>query len=672
MFSQRVSKIFRRTFGLPVLVATRKQKISHSCVVGASSSSRNNVIGIDLGTTNSAVAVVQGDRPLIIENNEGKRTTPSIVAFVKDESSDKPKILVGESAKRQQVLNPQDTFFATKRLIGRRFSDEETQRDLKNVSYRIVENPQNGEAMVQVVFSEGENSKETTANYSPAQIGGFILDKMKSFAESYLSNQKIKHAVVTVPAYFNDSQRQATKDAGKFVGLNILRVINEPTAAALAYGLDKERNDGLVAVYDLGGGTFDISILDIHKGVFEVIATNGDTHLGGEDFDLLLMNYVVEHFEQQTGVNLYEEGTNMQLQRIKDACEDCKIQLSKISTFDINLPFIHGKSHLELTITEDKLDTLSMDLINKTMKPLNKALRDAELEPEEIDEVILVGGMTRMPKIRKVVSDFFGKPVNTTVNPDEAVALGAAIQGAVLSGEIKDILLLDVTPLTLGIETYGGIYSPLIPRNTTIPTKKSQMFSTAVDGQTGVDISVYQGERPLVKENKLIGHFNLSNIPILAKGEPQIMVTFDIDADGITKVTAKERKTGQDASITVSGVVGGMSDQEIEKMIRDAEVNKELDKQKSILLEHATRSDLLIEDTKNVINKLGKLIEKSDSKVREDVEELKSILNNVSLLIIRARNGEKVDAAELKQKTDFIQKFSMKIFNNLAKAQGKH
>lgn len=624
------------------------------------------VVGIDLGTTNSAVAVVQGEEPVILENEEGKRTTPSVVAFAKDlkDKNGKPQIIVGEAAKRQAVLNSENTFFATKRLIGRRFEDEEVQRDLNNVPYKISKNA-NGDAWLQTDIN---NEKES---FSPAQIGGFILNKMKQIAELQLGT-KIKNAVVTVPAYFNDSQRQATKNAGKIVGLNVVRVINEPTAAALAYGLDRKK-DGLVAVYDLGGGTFDISILDIAGGVFEVVVTNGDTHLGGEDFDILLMKHVIEDFKQKTGVNLFEKSGKVEIQRIREACEKAKIDLSHVKKTTINLPFIHEQKHINFEITEDELDELSLHLINRTIKPVEKALKDSELEPEDIDDVILVGGMTRMPKIRKVVKDIFGKEPNHQVNPDEAVALGAAVQGAVLSGEIKDVLLLDVTPLTLGIETYGGIYSPLIPRNTTVPTKKTQMFSTAVDGQTGVEISVYQGERPLVKENKLIGHFRLSGLPVLPKGEPQVEVTFDIDTDGIIQVKARERKTNQDASITVSGI-SGLSENEINSMINDAEKFKEVDKKRQIVLEHANRSDLLVSDTKTALEQFANLITRAENEqINNNVKQLKAKLDEVAAIISEARSGDatKVNAAELKNKTDDIQKFSMTVFSEIAKTQSQ-
>ncbi|GMM36459.1 Hsp70 family ATPase [Saccharomycopsis crataegensis] len=638
-------------------------------------SSSKSVIGIDLGTTNSAVAIVQtgDDQPKIIENQEGKRTTPSVVAFTKSiEGTGKPKVIVGEAAKRQSVLNSENTFFATKRLIGRRFKDIEVQRDLNNVPYKIVENKANGDAWLKLDgVTSADESKEIS--YSPAQIGGFILDNMKKVAETSLGIP-IKNAVVTVPAYFNDSQRQATKDAGKIIGLNILRVINEPTAAALAYGLDSKKN-GLVAVYDLGGGTFDISILDIDDGVFEVVATNGDTHLGGEDFDILLMNYVIDDFKKKTGINLLEKSSKVEIQRIREACEKAKIELSHVKATTISIPFIYEQQHINLDLTEDQLDDLSLPLINKTIPPVKKALKDADLEPEDIDEIILVGGMTRMPKIRKIVGEVFDKIPNHEVNPDEAVALGAAIQGAVLSGEIKDVLLLDVTPLTLGIETYGGIYAPLIPRNTTIPIKKTQVFSTGVDGQTAVDISVYQGERPLVKDNKLIGHFKLGKIPILPKGEPQIQVTFDIDADGIIQVKAKELKTDSTASITVSGV-SGLTEADIEKMVNDAEKFKDQDKKAQVLLEHATRSDMLVNDTKNALEKLGKLIENaSDNKVIQDgVSELQQMLVSVETMVSQARSNDpneagKVNVAILKKETDAIQKFSMKVFSEIAKVQ---
>jgi molecular chaperone DnaK len=488
------------------------------------------VIGIDLGTTNSAVAIMEGKVPRIIENAEGARTTPSVVAFAEDGER-----LVGVAAKRQAVVNPENTLFATKRLIGRKFKDAEVQRDIKEVPYKIVQHT-NGDAWV---AARGQN-------YSPSQIGGFVLNKMKETAEAYLS-KPIKNAVVTVPAYFNDSQRQSTKDAGQIAGLNVLRVVNEPTAAALAYGLEKEA-DRIVAVYDLGGGTFDISILEIQNGVFEVKSTNGDTHLGGEDFDIHLVRHLVQDFKKTSGIDL--SGDRMAIQRIREAAEKAKIELSSSLSTDINLPFItadsSGPKHINMKLSRAQLEKMVDPLISRTIEPVRKALKDAGLSAKEIQEVILVGGMTRMPKVAESVKGIFGRDPAKSVNPDEAVAIGAAIQGAVLSGEVKDLLLLDVTPLSLGIETLGGVFTRLINRNTTIPTKKSQVFSTAADFQTAVEIKVYQGERELVKDNKLLGNFQLVGIPPAHRGVPQVEVTFDIDADSIVHVHAKDKSTNKD------------------------------------------------------------------------------------------------------------------------------
>ena len=582
---------------------------------------RHNVIGIDLGTTNSAVAVVEGQEARILENEEGGRTTPSVVAFAKDS-----KTLVGLAAKRQALVNSKNTFFATKRLMGRRFSDEEVQRDILNVPYSIVEND-NGDAWVQTVDGH---------KYSPAQIGGYILEKMKQIADSHLPS-KIEHAVVTVPAYFNDSQRQATKNAGKFAGLNVLRVINEPTAAALAYGIDKKQSDGVVAVFDFGGGTFDISILEIEDCVFEVRATNGNTHLGGEDFDILLLRHIIEDFKRKTGIDLSDN--RLAVQRIREAAEKCKIELSHVKETEINIPFIVDDKHIKMVLTEDELDNMTLHLINKTIDPVKRCIRDAELSIKDIDEVILVGGMTRMPKIRKTVEDLFKKKPNTSVNPDEAVALGAAIQGAVLSGQIKDVVLLDVTPLTLGIETYGGIFSPLLPRNTPVPVKKEQVFSTAVDGQTGVEVRVYQGERPMVKDNKLIANFKLANIPYGAKGTPQIAVSFDIDADGIINVSATDKTPypkdsphygkPNTVSVQVSGQTG-ISEQEIKEILEKSASNKEKDAEYKKHVENATRVDILCSDAENAVLQFGELMEESEkNEINKLINQLKSKVEDV-------------------------------------------
>lgn len=543
---------------------------------------------------------MEGKHPKILENEEGKRTTPSIVAISKDNQT-----LVGLPAKRQALVNPRNTFFATKRLIGRKFEDEEVQRDLGNAPYSIVEH-ENGDAWVQTT-----NDKK----FSPLEIGSIVLQKMKQVAESHLSGE-VKHAVVTVPAYFNDLQRQSTKDAGKLAGLEVLRVINEPTAAALAYGIDKKKSDGTVAVFDFGGGTFDISILDIDECVFEVRATNGNTHLGGEDFDILLLKYILDKFKTETGIDLLQD--RLAVQRIREAAEKCKIELSHVTETQINLPFITADQHIDMRLTETELDEMSLHLINKTIDPVKRCLRDSELTTKDIDEIILVGGMTRMPKIRKTVELLFGKKPNTAVNPDEAVALGAAIQGAVLSGQLKDVVLLDVTPLTLGIETYGGIFSPLIPRNTAVPVKKEQAFSTAVDGQTGVEVRVYQGERPLVKDNKLIGDFKLGNIPFGPKGTPQIVVSFDIDADGIINVSAADKTPYPEdspnygkpntVSIQVSGQTG-FSDLEIQEILANSEANAKRDAEFKNYVSHATRMDILCCDAENAVAQFGELMD---------------------------------------------------------------
>ncbi|XYA01156.1 hypothetical protein QA089_003708 [Meyerozyma guilliermondii] len=581
----------------------------------------HRVVGIDLGTTNSAVAIVEGNEPRILENEEGGRTTPSIVAFNKDGD-----VSVGLPAKRQAVVNPLNTFFATKRLIGRRFTDEEVQQDIPNIPYKITPN-ETGDAWVETSYGK---------RISPSHISGLILQKMKQIAQSHFDTE-IKHAVVTVPAYFNDSQRSATKSSGQIVGLEVLRVINEPTAAALAYGMDKKQKDGIVAVFDLGGGTFDISILDIESGVFEVRATNGNTHLGGEDFDVLIVEYILNKFREAEGIDLSSD--RLAVQRIREAAEKCKIELSHVKETEINIPFITADKHIKLSLTEDELDEMSMHLINQTVDPVKRCLRDAELKPEDVDDVILVGGMTRMPRIRKTVADLFKLEPNTAVNPDEAVALGAAIQGAVLSGQIKNVVLLDVTPLSLGIETYGGIFSPLIPRNSAVPLKKEQVFSTAVDGQTGVEVRVYQGERPLVKDNKLIGNFQLKNIPIGPKGTPQIAVSFSIDADGIINVAARDKtpypedsehygKENQ-VSIQVSAETG-LSEEEIQTMLAESARNAKKDAELKSHIENATRADIICSDTDNALIQFGELMEENERKdIEKRVGELRSIINDI-------------------------------------------